>query len=831
MAGKQIKQEIVLSGEKQYNAAIRDAQRNLKTLKSELKAETAELGRNATEQQKNETRAKSLKKQIQEQEKIVKTLREALEKARAEYGDNEAVVAKWEQKLNEARATLANMNSDLEGVGEGMGKVKTNAAAATVATKSVADALGSIGDAGENVSDAIEGIFSGMIDTITSAVGELWDLIAQTAAKANEWGDIAGYWGTDAQTIQQYANSVKSVGKNFDDLQSAVSRIVMGGKGETIAELLGISDVNYSSDWDYAMAVMDQMSRMRAQGQDMTPIYEQIFGEKKGTKVSDLVSGWKDIQEMLPTFNGNTSGYGMSDEELETMDSLAVQIAEIETKWESLKDNIAAGFGKTVLDLMVNVEGTLDGIADYLNAKDDSEKQAALKKIRTNVEEFFTKLGDIIRDCIGILRGVGEELQGSEDPLTSAIGDILVKLAESLQWMVDNADKVKDAFTTIFGLWLLAKLGAVAGKLGGILMQIEAIKTFKGISVASGAASSAGTAAGSSWGAAFGSAVMKAVPWLAGLLVFAENAITPQGNDDFYDENGNVTEIGRELGLPETRQEAEAKGGASAILYGTEEEQREANKNSLLGKGGIADRVGEAGKVTSEQYIRLNNLWQNYSGQYHTNESQKDLLDSAREAFAGNEDEFEGWVKKIYELSQGDNLPKYLPEEWFGVRKQEEESIDLDPTYTEAQKSEAIQDWWDAWRNASGGGDSWDEEESAFAWMEEVLGDGFGEVWDKIMEKLDATPDQGRLEDLPLEWYAALVSGGNGGTVSGSGDSNGVTSEDLRNFNGLPAGILQAVKEGARSGVSGLRVDIDGQSAGRILAPYVSQEIAEEIVR
>lgn len=63
---KEIKQRIVLEGEKQYNAAIKEAQRNIKTLRSEMKAETAELGNNATAQQKAEVAAKSLKKQIAE---------------------------------------------------------------------------------------------------------------------------------------------------------------------------------------------------------------------------------------------------------------------------------------------------------------------------------------------------------------------------------------------------------------------------------------------------------------------------------------------------------------------------------------------------------------------------------------------------------------------------------------------------------------------------------------------------------------------------------------------------------------------------------------------
>ena len=46
---KEIKQRIVLEGETEYNAAIKEANRNLKTLRSELKAETAEMGRNASQ--------------------------------------------------------------------------------------------------------------------------------------------------------------------------------------------------------------------------------------------------------------------------------------------------------------------------------------------------------------------------------------------------------------------------------------------------------------------------------------------------------------------------------------------------------------------------------------------------------------------------------------------------------------------------------------------------------------------------------------------------------------------------------------------------------------
>ena len=220
MADKTIKTTIELAGEKEYNEALRQAQRNLRTLRSELKAETAELGANATAQQKNEVRIKSLKKQIAEQEKTVATLKKALAQAKQDYGDNEDVVQKWEQKLNAARSTLAGMQNDLESLSASMEGVTDATEMGVVATKSFADTVESIGTVCSSVADGIEGIFRGMIGAVESAAVELWDFIGATAAKANNYVDIAGYWGTDAATIQKYANAVKDASGNFEDLQT-----------------------------------------------------------------------------------------------------------------------------------------------------------------------------------------------------------------------------------------------------------------------------------------------------------------------------------------------------------------------------------------------------------------------------------------------------------------------------------------------------------------------------------------------------------------------------------------------------------------------------------
>lgn len=809
---KEIKQKIVLEGEKEYSAALKEANRNLKTLRSELKAETAELGRNATEQQKAEAKAKSLQKQIAEQEKVVKTYEKALEEVRQKYGDNEDAIASWEQKLNNARTSLANMKNDLEGVGESFQGINTDAAAATVATKSVADALGQIGSAGSTVSGAIEDIFTGMIDTVRDALSEIWSMVVETATRANQWTDIAGYWNTNPQTIQQWYRATESTGKGgFTDLQNAVTKLAMGDH-DKIKELTGVSWVGDIDEWQYSMDVLSSIASMGHQQRNSA--LGALFGEKKATKIMDLLNDWTIIQGKLSEFNGNESGYGMTDEQLESMDSLYVQIETIDQKWDALKDKVAAGLGVASMELLVNVEGVLDGIADFMKAEDEGEKQAALEKIRTNMEAFFRKLGEIVNDCIGILNEVGQDLQKSDDPVTKAIGDILVGLTDALNWMVEHQNEVKTAFETIFGIWLLGKLAAVAGNLGSIVMQIEAIKAFKGLGAveSAAAAASAGSAQGGAWASAFWAAAKVAAPALAFLYTLFGNALTEQGNDDLWDSEGNPTALGAELGISQTKEEAQA-----------EWLQSEEGQNSIW--GGKGDRIEEAGIITRSQYAALNSLWGNYSGLVKTNATQEELLEKARREFEGQEELFDEYVRKIYELRNSGQRPDDLPLDWFGVYPEVEEYEDLTPTYDAADREQAVQDWWDAWRNAANGDDTWDEEGSAFAWMQEVFGDDFGNVWDGIIAKLDEMGEkQLKMEDIPQSWWL------NGDQWSNTGSQQeGITSGDLANFNSLPGQIQKAAKEGTAAGVSGIKVTMDGATVGRLVAPYVSQIIARDI--
>ena len=433
-----------------------------------------------------------------------------------------------------------------------------------------------------------------------------------------------------------------------------------------------------------------------------------------------------------------------------------------------------SSFGVSTLGLLVNVEGTLDGIADYMNAKDDGEREAALQKIRQNVEEFFRKLGEIIRDCIHIIKDVGLELQESDDPLTAAIGDILVKLAESLEWMVEHADEVKAAFETIFGLWLLAKLAAVAGQLSSILLQIEAVKAFRWIGSAAeigSAAAGAGSAAGAGWGAAFGAAVLKAVPWLAlifgsyKLMEFLEGQAISRDYGEFIQNEAvnemlpDTPEIIRQLGYAVNGQD---ETGADIDLG----EDRMGHAKSIFREHGadlynLAPNSAIWGKI--EQFVDLTDGLQNGEIDF--------VLENADEIGLFGDD-FEELMRDSYNLLSGmfqggDELPAWVTE---------------GPAVPDTSGSE--------------------------------------EAINRIVSAIKE--DYGQ---IPEDWLRTTGSWNQSGTPG----ENGVTSKDLAGLQSLPANVESASERGVKKGISGLKVEIDGQTAGRILAPYVSQQIAREM--
>lgn len=827
MSNREIKQVIKLDGEQAYNQAIREAQRNLRTLKSELKAETAELGANASAQQKAETRAKSLRQQIAEQEKIVAALRGALDEVRQKYGDNADEVARWETRLNNARTSLATMRNELENTGGGLQNVKTEAAAATVATKSVGDALGDLSRVGESVAGAIEDIFRGMISAVKEAVGELWGMITDTAARANNWTDLGNYYGSTAQEIQMWNRSIEAAGGNFQDFMGIVNQVAFGGKENKITEWLGISKENYQDDVQYALAVLDELEQRRKTWDRETydAAMNDIFGTKRSQSVSwflanahghegpegTWINGWRDNPER---FNGDESAFGMDSETLGTMNDLYLMVASIETKWNALKDNVAGGLGTMVLPLLVNVEGALDGLAEYMNAEDDASREAALAKIRKNMEEFFHKLGEIIRECIGILREVGEELRQSDDPVTRTIGEILGALADALQWITEHAEDVKKAFEIIFGVWLIAKLGAIALKLASIITQIELIKAFSLTGAAGGGAELAAVAGTGATGAI--STLTGGVAGVAGYAAYTWLMVELKKSlmQDY--------EYNREL----------EQGRYSDEELGWMQEYSAAVSAANAGFEGKEQLTPEEERIRSQRMdAAMMQLMSHFA-------SPEDFID-----YWNFEDSERGsvnlWLDMMKDASRG-----YSPWMWQMMSRTwgEETMQDLFSThYNDA-------DWLSAYTESFGrysgaGGDAMQYGYGPTSYAAAGLLGHMAPYMDnpELWGQQETEADRSLMEAAQLLYDTAQEMHGGGSFWENAswlnselwrnaGQQDGITGADLQGFRSLPGQLQAAARSGVAAGVSGIQVNLDGYRVGSLVAPYVSEMIARDMV-
>ena len=773
MAENDIKTKIVLEGEKEYKQALKDANRELKTLKSELKAETAELGKNATAQEKNAVKVKNLQKQIAEQEKIVKTYRKALEEVKEKYGDNAEEVSKWEQKLNNARTTLANMKNDLEGVGDGFKTMQQDANMATVASRSAAEAIGSLGDIGGTISDSIEGIFTGMLSALRDTIGEVWSLIADTAAKANNWTDLASYYGTTAAEVERMNKAIEWTQGNFGDFTNLLNQLSWGGKGKKITEWFNVSDANYENKLEYAMAVLQEMQEMQNKDPNkLGDAMEDIFGAKKSQQIMWFVSNLDKLKENLQTYDEN--GFGIGEDGLSTLNDVWFTLGEIEGKWNDLKQRFAAGFGNVTLDITTKVSGTLDALSRYFDADDPKEREEALNDVKENIIGIFTNIRDAIQEGIGIVDEIANEFKDSDDPMVKTIGNLMGGLADALEWFtVDNMHNTVTALEILAGFWIAGKGLQLASTVAELAANIRTLSFFKLIGgAAGGGLGTMGETVGTTAGNSFLSVLRQGLPGVMGAALIAA------GFSWAADQRKNHREEVR----------------------GTEEylEKQTGSANNLLLDYILAQKELEGVDIVNATPELAEKLTQRVADAYnallaHENgeEALKAYSDWRQEKSYGNMD----WI-----------VPDYM---------EEEETVNLDERSAEAI-AEAIQDWWDAQRNAENGLEDQDEAWRALDWMQEVLGDRFGDVYDSIIKHLDEMDrdQQLGLEDIPANWW-----------LHGDDKGEGITNENLTAFNKLPGEMKKAVKEG----VSGIRVYMDGRVVGGIVADEVSRQIAAQI--
>ena len=122
MAKTDIGPKISVEGESEYRKQMQNIIQQQKEYSSELNLVTAQLGKNATAQQKASSIASVLKKQIQNQESALSAQNTMLQKAVTKWGDASKEASGFRTAINKTGAELATLKSRLSDAENGLGE-------------------------------------------------------------------------------------------------------------------------------------------------------------------------------------------------------------------------------------------------------------------------------------------------------------------------------------------------------------------------------------------------------------------------------------------------------------------------------------------------------------------------------------------------------------------------------------------------------------------------------------------------------------------------------------------------------------------------------------
>ena len=106
--------KIGLEGEKEFKKALADINQSFKVLGSEMKLVSSQFDKNDNSVEALIARNQVLGKEIDAQKKKIETLRKALENASTSFGENDRRTQQWQIQLNNAQASLNNMERELD---------------------------------------------------------------------------------------------------------------------------------------------------------------------------------------------------------------------------------------------------------------------------------------------------------------------------------------------------------------------------------------------------------------------------------------------------------------------------------------------------------------------------------------------------------------------------------------------------------------------------------------------------------------------------------------------------------------------------------------------
>lgn len=391
MARTDIGPRISVEGESEYRKQMQNIIQQQKEYSSELNLVTAQLGKNATAQQKASSIASVLKKQIQNQESALSAQNTMLQKAVTKWGDASKEASGFRTAINKTSAELATLKSRLSDAENGLGEFADK-------TKDAEDAVESLNktDAGANTFDNIEK---------SVAKGELIASAFKTVGKAalNAAMDVAKTGIAYNAQIEQYQvafsnmlGSETAAVELLDQIKEDAAKTPFDTQGLVKANQYLISTgVNAESSRKTILALGDAVSATGGGNEELSRMAQNLqqiknAGKATAADIKQFAYAGIDVYGILADYTGKsteevqkmTVTYDLLTAALESAaeeggryyDAMSTQSETINGQWNTLKDNATQLAGLLTEDLTTALGKVVSGMNDITVAAAEAYK-------------------------------------------------------------------------------------------------------------------------------------------------------------------------------------------------------------------------------------------------------------------------------------------------------------------------------------------------------------------------------------------------------------------------------------------------------------------------
>ena len=429
MAKTDIGPKISVEGESEYRKQMQNIIQQQKEYSSELNLVTAQLGKNATAQQKASSIASVLKKQIQNQESALSAQNTMLQKAVTKWGDASKEASGFRTAINKTSTELATLKSRLSdaenGLGEFSDQTKTagddlaaSVTAGTLAAKAyetIGNALLSAGkkvvEAGVSYNAQLEQYQTALTNMLgsASAAEDALEQIKQDAARTPF--DTAGLVKANELLISTGvdADSSRKVILALGDAVSAT-----GGGNEELSRMAQ----NLQQIKNAGKATAADIKQFAYAGIDVYGILADYTGKSTA-----------EVQKMTVTYDLLTAALEKaSDEGGRYYNSMSTQSETLNGQMSTLTDNATQLAGLMTADLTDGIKMVVGNLNDMTVAAAEAYKTDGWVGLATEI----ASLNPLISGVISEMSALGDGLSTIAQNAISVLDQWSYKLNKAL---------------------------------------------------------------------------------------------------------------------------------------------------------------------------------------------------------------------------------------------------------------------------------------------------------------------------------------------------------------------------------------------------------------